>query len=152
MTAELVFETRSICQLLRQVGAVELEPVISLQLELTGGPKIYASDASVINKAVWSMTIHRRRRARQLVAHIPGAIHYVVDDGKTRCTIDVDQSAERFAALLEMFKGGRASEITVTVDALADTLDYSKKWDTAAGPRLAIRAICFDFPLPQSEA
>jgi hypothetical protein len=57
-------------------------------------------------------------------------------------TIEAVQSAERFAALLDMFKGGHASEITVIVDGLADRADDSKDWNTAAYASLPVRALC----------
>ena len=84
--------------------------------------------------------------------HTAGHIAYARADGKPRCIIEVQQSPERYDALLDMFKDGYVSEITVLIDGLADQPDYSKKWDTAAGDRLTVKAICFEFPLPQSEA
>ncbi|NHZ82260.1 hypothetical protein F2P44_23705 [Massilia sp. CCM 8695] len=152
MAAELVFESRLSYHVLRQEGAVEIEPAISLQLELTGGPQIYASDTVIINNAAWSMTIRRRSPAMPPAPHPPDAMSYTRATDKWRCVIDVHQSPERFASLLDMFKGGHASEITVVVDHLADMGDYSKKWDTAAHPSMPVKSICFEFPLPQSEA
>ena len=81
-----------------------------------------------------------------------GSVHYALAKGRPRCVIEVGQAPQRFAALLDMFKGGHASEITVTIDDLADKPDYSKDWNTALHATVPIRAICFEFPLPQSEA
>lgn len=151
MSSELVFESKLSYLVLRQEGAVETEAVISLQLELSGGPQIYASDASIINNAAWSMTVRRHSMAQPLSAVTLGSLKHSADANKTRCVIEVHQSPERFAALLDMFKGGHASEITVVVDGLTTLADYSKKWDTASGPSMAIKAIGFEFPLPQSD-
>ena len=152
MTVELVFESRLVYQMLRQDGAVEMEPVITLQLEMTDGPQIYASDGSIINDAAWSMSICRHVPPTQTVTHTPGWVNYAAVADKARCVIDIHQSPDRYGALLEMLKGGRASEITVIIDALVETADYSKKWDTAGRASIPIKSICFEFPLPQSEA
>ncbi|MDM5177248.1 hypothetical protein PO883_08570 [Massilia sp. DJPM01] len=152
MSAELVFESRLSYHVMRQEGAVELDPVITLQLELTGGPKIYASDSFMINHAAWSMTIQRHKPGILLPTEPPGWVNYTAGAGKSQCVIDIHQSSERFASLLDMFKGGHASEITVVVEGLADSADYSKKWDTAALERMPVQSIRFEFPLPQSEA
>ncbi len=152
MTIELVFESRLSFHLLRQEGSVESEPEISLHLELTSGPKVYASDGAAVNQAGWRMRIHRHGRASAALGHTAGHIAYTRAEGKPRCVIEVQQSPERYDALLDMFKDGYVSEITVLIDGLADQPDYSKKWDTATGDRLTIKAICFEFPLPQSEA
>jgi hypothetical protein len=152
MTAELVFESRSSFQVLRQDGAVESEPVISLQLELTAGPNIYADGSVIVNKAAWSMQIHRHSRARLDPTHQPGSMVYASEGNHGRCAIEVHQSPQRYAALLDMFRGGQVSEITVIVDGLTDKSDYSRSWDTAAVPSLVIRSVRFEFPLPQNEA
>ena len=152
MTAELVFESRSSVQVLRQDGAVESEPVISLQLELTAGPKIYADGAAIVNKAAWSMQIHRHSRVRLDATHQPGWMGYASEGNQAHCAIEVHQSPERYAALLDMFRGGHVSEITVVVDGLSDKSDYSRSWDTVAVPNLVIKSVRFEFPLPQSEA
>lgn len=152
MPVELVFETKLIYQVLRQDGAVELEPAISLQLDLTQSPEIYASDHARINNAAWGMTIRRCDPGAATSARQAGRMHYMAGGGKLRCMIEVQQSAERYAILLDMFKGGRPSEITLVVDDLTDLADYSKEWNTSAGNSLPIASICFEFPLPQSEA
>lgn len=152
MTAELVFESRLSYHVLRQEGIVELDPVIALQLELTGAPKIYASDSFMINHAAWSMTIRRHNPENLPPTEPPGWVNYTAAAGKSLCVVDIHQSPDRFTALLDMFRGGHASEITIVVDGLADSADYSKKWDTAARASMPLRSICFEFPLPQSEA
>jgi len=81
-----------------------------------------------------------------------GSVHYALAKGRPRCVIEVLQTPERFAALLDKFKGGHPSEITVAIDDLADKPDYSKDWNTALHATVPIRAICCEFPLPQSEA
>jgi hypothetical protein len=152
MSTELIFESRASHQVLRQDGAVESEPVIALELELMSGPNIYAAGAAIVNKAAWHMKIHRHPGAPTASGGPAGSIAYAAAEGKSRCTIAVHQSPGRYAALLDMFKGGYVSEITVMVAGLSDRPDYSKGWDTTAGTELAIEAICFEFPLPQSEA
>jgi len=152
MDTELLFESRQIHHVLRQQGAAEDAPCIALQLALTDGPTMYASDGAVINKSAWTMTIRRHSPAGDAAPPPLGAMRYEGIKGKPRCVIDVLQAPERFAALLDMFKGGHASEITVTVDGLADKADYSKDWNTALHATMPIRAIRFEFPLPQSEA
>ncbi|HEX8611070.1 MAG TPA: hypothetical protein VF800_07245 [Telluria sp.] len=152
MSAELVFESRLSYHVLRQEGSVELDPVITLQLGLTGAPTIYASDSFMINHAAWSMTIRRHNLEKSPPTEPPGWVNYTAATGKSLCVIDIHQSPERFTTLLDLFKGGHASEITIIVDELADTADYSKKWDTTVRARMPVRSICFEFPLPQSEA
>lgn len=152
MTTELIFESRASYQVLRQDGAVESEPVISLQLQLMSGVNIYASGGAMVNKGSWGMKIHRYRCAPHVAACPPGSIVFAEGQGKPHCTIEVYQSVERYAELLDMFKGGYVSEMTVMVAGLDDKPDYSKAWDTTAGTRLGIGGICFEFPLPQSEA
>lgn len=152
MSAELVFESRSSLQVLRQEGATEIEPFITLQLELTSGPKIYVSGTAAINNWSWSMAIHRHGRAMPAIRQTLGGLTYVAEAKQSRCTIEVKQSPERYADLLDMFRGGHVSEITMLVDGLDDRSDFSKLWDLVAVPSLTIRSLCFEFPLPQSEA
>ena len=152
MTTELIFESRASYQVLRQDGAVESEPVISLQLQLMSGPRIYAFGAAVVNHGGWSMKIHRYRGVQAAACCPPGSMAYAVRDGKSHCTIEIYQSPGRYGELLYMFRGGHVSEITAMVAGLSDKADYSKVWDTPAESRLEIEGICFEFPLPQSEA
>jgi len=152
METDLLFESRQSFHVLRQQDDVEDAPSITLQLALTDGPTMYASDAAIINKCAWAMTIRRHDPAACAAPMVLGSLHYAGAKGKPRCMIEVHQSPERFAALLAMFKGGHPSEITVTIDGLADKADYSKNWNTALQATMPLRAICFEFPLPQSEA
>ena len=148
MTVQLIFESKTSVQVLRQDGVVESEPLIALQLQLTGGPKIYGAAARLLNNVAWTMNIVRHRGPGH-----PASVLRYIDDGKgPRCAIDVHQSAERYAALLDMFRGGHVSEMTVLVEGFAERPDYSRRWDTAAAPSLVIASICFEFPLPQSDA
>lgn len=97
------------------------------------------------------MAIHRHAADRQNASPLPGFITYALEAQHARCAIEVHQSPERYAALLDMFRGGHVSEITVLVDGLADKADYSKRWDTVALPSLPIISLCFEFPLPQGD-
>jgi len=151
MAAELLFESRLTNHILRQDGPMEEAPCLSLQLELTDGPILYVSGGAVVHPSAWTLKI-RRCGPADPAPHVSGMLHYVPIGAKPRCVIEVRQSGERFAALLDMFKGGHASEITVTVDDLADKPDYSKFWNTALYPRIPLQSICFEFPLPQNEA
>ncbi len=150
MDTVLCFESRQNYHVLRQDDAVETAPFITLQLVLTDGPTIYASDFSVISKASWNMTIWRRGADDEAAPPL-GSVHYAMSKGKPRCVIDVHQSPERFASLLALFKCGHPSEITVVVDGLADKSDYSKDWNTAEGTVVRVKSLSFEFPLPERE-
>lgn len=152
MSSKLVFESRLIFNLLRQEETVENESVISLQLELTDGPQIYASDDSVVNDSIWSMRIHRHVGSVKEVLPPPSCMTYAIGDRKARCAIEIHQTPERYVETLEMFKGGHVSEITVVVANFSDNADFSKIWNTCAQAKMAIESICFEFPLPQSDA
>lgn len=152
MGAELLFESRTTRHVLRQHGGTEEAPVIALELALTDAPTIYASGGAIINRAAWSMIIRETRPDAGGAPVAPAAMHYAATGDGPRCVIDVPQSPERFAALLTMFRGGHASEITVIVAHLLDKADYSKDWNTALHASLPIASLCFEFPLPQNEA
>jgi hypothetical protein len=152
MPAKLVFESRLISHLLRQEETVENESVISLQLELTEGPRIYASDDSVVNDSIWTMRIHRHIGAITSVLPPPSCMTYLPGARRAHCAIEVHQSPERYAETLEMFKGGHVSEISIVVDGFSENADYSKVWNTFDQEHIAIESICFEFPLPQNEA
>jgi hypothetical protein len=152
MGAMLSFESRQSCHVLRQDGPVENAPYISLLLTLIDGPTMYASDAAVINKSAWNMKIQKRSAADYSVSQAIGSVQYLATKDKPRCMIEVHQSAERFDELLEMFKGGHVSEITIIVDQLADKPDYSKNWNTALHTSIPVTSLSFEFPLPQFEA
>lgn len=148
MTTKLVFESNLVHQVLRQEGTAEVEPVISLQLEFTDGPQIYSSDAFAVNDLAWSLRIQRQGTDVPLP---PSTMSYLAVEQERRCTLDVHQSPERYSAMLEMFRGGYVSEITVIVEGFVDKADYSKLWNTDAQSSIAIKSICFEFPLPQNE-
>jgi hypothetical protein len=150
MSTELLFESRLMYHVLHQDTGGESAPFLSLQLVLTDAPTMYASDAAIVNKAAWRMVIHRQSPELEPAALL-GTIAYDATHGKPACVIDVFQSPERFAALLEMFKGGHASEITVIVNDLVEKADYSKDWDTALHATIRVTSLCFEFPLPQNE-
>ena len=151
MTTQLNFESRSVSYLLEQHGAMENDPVISIRLELSSAPQIYASDLSLINTSVWGMTIIQLSPSAIETAP-SGQISYLNIDGKPTCSIKMYQSAQRYRELLEMFKGGHVSEITAVMDELSENADYSRTWNTAVHTVLPIDALCFEFSLPQSEA
>lgn len=142
MATKLSFETGPIQLSLRQCGTVDQAPAITVQLHATGDAQIYTSEANPINEARWVMTI---------TSSAAPALYSLTYAGGERalCTILVSQSPERFAILLDMFKGGNASEIMIDVDGLIELSDYSRKWDTRAAPTLVISSVCFEFPLPQ---
>lgn len=148
MTTKLVFESNLVHQVLRQEGTAEVEPVISLQLEFTDGPQIYSSDSSAVNDLAWSLRIQRQCTD---APPPPITMSYVAVEQERRCTIDLHQSPERYAAMLQMFRGGYVSEITVVVEAFVVKADYSRLWNTDAQSSIAINSICFEFPLPQNE-
>ncbi|WP_332878408.1 hypothetical protein [Massilia sp. S19_KUP03_FR1] len=150
MDTVLYFESRQNYHVLRQDEEVETAPFITLQLVLTDGPTIYASDFSVISKAGWNMTIWKRG-ADEVAAAPLGSVQYAVSKGKPHCVIEVHQSAERFASLLALLKCGHPSEITVVVDGLTDKSDYSKDWNTAQGTIIRVKTLSFEFPLPERE-
>jgi hypothetical protein len=136
---------------MRQEGTVEIEPLISLQLEFTDGPQIYTSDSSAINDLPWSLRIRRQGQTGLQVPHPESTLSYVAEEDASRCAIEVHQSPERYAAMLDMLKGGYVCEITVMVEGFVDKADYSKCWNTDAQASIPIKSICFEFPLAQSE-
>lgn len=152
MTTKLVFESNLAHQVLRQEGTAEVDPFISLQLEFTDGPQIYTADSSAVNEMAWSLKIQRHGQTGLHVPLPPSTMNYVAEEGKSRCILEVHQSPERYADMLAMFRGGYLSEITVIVEGFVDNADYSKLWDTDARESIAIKSICFEFPLPQNES
>jgi hypothetical protein len=151
VTTELCFESRSASYRLRQQGGDEGEQAISLDLELTSAPQIYASNSLIVNDAAWRMTILASN-----TTVVPGAasgwVTYSVTDSRQSCLVELVQSNDRFRTLLEMFKGGHVSEITMVFDDLTSNPDYSRTWDSAGQARLPISSVCFEFSLPLSEA
>lgn len=152
MGTTLVFESRLTFHVLRQDEAGESAPFLSLRLALTDAPMIYASQAAVVNRAVWHMVIRRRVAADASLPAILGTVTYAAAEGRPNCVIDIVQSPQRFAALLDMLRGGHASEITVVVGDLRENGDYSREWNTARDTTLPVTSIAFEFPLPQTEA
>lgn len=146
MTTTLSFETGPVQLSLRHCAGRDQAPAIAVQLHVTGGAQIYAGEAQPINEARWVMTITSAAAAE------PYSLSYAAAGERALCTIVVSQSPERFAILLDLFKGGNASEITVDIEGLAESSDYSRKWDTRAAPTLVVSSVCFEFPLPQDEA
>jgi hypothetical protein len=145
MTTTLNFETGPVQLSLRQCAGAGLAPAITVQLHATGGAQIYVGQSQPINEARWVMTISAAA-ASQL-----HSLSYAAPDGRPLCTILVSQSPERFAILLDLFKGGNASEITVDIEGLVALSDYSRRWDVLASPVLPVSSVCFEFPLPQSD-
>ena len=145
--AALTFETREALLTLDQNGDEEAAPVISLKLSLSSRPTVYVSGGAVLQSARWTMIIRADDQARQV-----GTLNYAANDGKPECQVLINQSSRRFHDVLEMFKGGHASEITIEADGMKHQGDYSSHWDTDASPVLTVLRVSFEFPLPQSEA
>ncbi len=145
--AALIFETREAVLTLEQNGDQNDIPVISLQLNLANRPTIYISGGKLLQPARWSMTI----RADDTSVEV-GWLSYVEHDGKGECGLEINQSQARFDDVLDMFKGGHASEISIDVDGMTKKDDYSSQWDTDNTPTLTVTRASFEFPLPQSEA
>lgn len=151
MAAKLLFESRSVTHIFSQDRAAVSEPLMQLSLELTDAPNIYASDSSLINVLSWNMTIQKHSPTSLQIEPL-GWITYMPTDSEPQCMIEVHQTSERYFLLLEMFTGGYVSEITVGVDDVGGSNDYSRSWDTSTNPSIVIQSIRFEFPLPQSEA
>lgn len=145
--ASLIFETREAILTLEQNGDQDDVPVISLQLNLTNRPTVYISGGKLLQPFRWTMTI----RANDTAVEV-GWISYIDNDGKGECTLVINQSQARFNDVLDMFKGGHASEISIDVDGMTSKDDYSSQWNTDASPVLTVARASFEFPLPQSEA
>lgn len=145
--AVLIFETREALLTLEQNGEQDDIPVISLKLSLTNRPAVYISGGKQLQPSSWSMTI----RADDTAVEV-GWISYINNDGKGECTLVINQSSTRFDDVLDMFKGGHASEISIEVEGMTQKDDYSSLWNTDAEPMLMVSRASFEFPLPQSEA
>jgi hypothetical protein len=145
--AALIFETREAVLTLEQNGDQDDVSVISLQLTLTNRPTVYISGGELLKPSRWSMTIRADDTAVEA-----GWISYVDLDGKPECGLVINQSQSRFDNVLDMFKGGHVSEISVDVDGMTQKDDYSSQWDTDTSPTLTVTRASFEFPLPQSEA
>lgn len=145
--ATLIFETREAVLTLEQNGDQDDIPVVSLKLSLSNRPAVYIAGGKLLQPSSWTMTI----RADDTAVEV-GWMSYVENDGKGECTLDINQSSTRFDDVLDMFKGGHASEISIEVEGMRQKDDYSSQWDTAAQPILTVSRVSFEFPLPQSEA
>ena len=98
------------------------------------------------------MTSLKRTVMRAGPATLPGSLTYSGHAGKGECQLLIDQSPDRFAALVALFKGGHASEVTIVTEGLTRRDDYRSQWDVALQPRLDVLRVSVEFPLPQSEA
>ena len=145
MSTTLSFETGPAQLALKQCAGVEQAPAITVQLHATGDARIYTADGQPLLDGRWVMTITSAQVQES------ATLSYGTQGDRPLCSIWVNKSPQRFAILLDMFKGGNASEITVGVEGMAEMADYSRKWDTRAFPVLGVSSVCFDFPLPQSE-
>lgn len=152
MDTVLCFESDQSYLVLRQEEALKDAACITLQLALTDGPTIYASDFSVIGKTGWRMTIRRADAGTGAGDFALGTVRYAAAPLHPRCVIDVVQSSERFAALLDLFKAGHPSEIRIVVEGLTDRADYSKTWNTAQSAVMRVTSLGFEFPLPERES
>ena len=145
MSTSLSFETGPAQLVLKQCAGVEQAPAITVQLHATGDARIYTADGQPLLDGRWVMTI----TSAQLQEG--ATLSYGKQGERPLCSIWVCKSPQRFAILLDMFKGGNASEIMVGVEGMDELGDYSRKWDTLAFPVQVVSSVCFDFPLPQSE-
>jgi hypothetical protein len=148
--AALTFETREALLTLEQSGNDDAAPVISLKLGLSSTPTVYIANGQLLQAARWTMHIGEAEPGGK--ARDAGSLTYTNNDGKGECLILVKQSRARFLDVLDMFKGGHASEITIVVDGMQQRDDYSSLWNTETTPRLDVLRVSFEFPLPQSEA
>lgn len=149
---ELLFETRGILLSLGESASASLSATITIELSMFPQKKIYLPSGRILEKARWKMIIIETFEAPPGGTASMGSITTEEDGDIDHCFVSINHGSARFAELREMFKGGHASEITVRVDGLIDSSDFSKKWDTGRMPALNVESISFDFPLPQSEA
>jgi len=149
---ELLFETRGILLSLGESASASLSATIAIELSMFPQGKVYLPSGRALEKAKWKMIITEISGTQPDDDSAMGSVTTEEDGGADHCLVAINHDSSRFAELLEMFKGGHASEITVTVSGLIDSSDFSKKWDTDSLPALKVENISFDFPLPQSEA
>ena len=150
--AELTFETREVLLTLEQNGNEDDTPAISLTLILSTGPTVYLPNGKTLQDVSWNMLVRELQSGADDVNRQPGSLTYTSGEDKGECLVLINQSAERFDAMVGMFKGGRASEITIVTDGMEARDDYSSRWNTDLAPRLNVLRVAFEFPLPQSEA
>lgn len=145
--AVLTFETSEVLLTLGQNGAEDDAPVIWFRLRLSSTPTVYVSNGETLQMANWTMLLRQRPDG----AREADSLTYTRGEDKAECQVLVHQSPARFQALLDMLKGGHASEITVVTAGMQQQDDYSSRWDTARSPRLDVLRIGFEFPLPQND-
>ena len=146
--AALTFETREVLLTLEQNGNVDDAPVISIKLGLSSAPTVYLSNGRTLRDAGWTMIVRELADGKRE----PGSLTYTDNAGKGECLVLIHQSPRRFQTMVEMFKGGNASEITIVTDGIEHRDDYSSQWNIDLHPRLHVLGVSFEFPLPQSEA
>ncbi|MES2015497.1 MAG: hypothetical protein V4484_03295 [Pseudomonadota bacterium] len=144
----LTFETREVVLTLDQHGAANGAPVISFKLRLSSTPSVYVSNGDTLQHANWTMQLRRQVDG----AREADSLTYSRSDGKSECQLRIHQSPGRFRSLLDMLKGGHASEITVVTDGMEHQDDYSSRWDTDRVPVVNVLRVSFEFPLPQCDA
>ena len=149
---EFMFETRGILLSLGESASASLSATITIDLSMPPQRKVYLPSGRILEKARWKMIITETFEPQPGGSDFMGAVTTEEDGDTDHCFVSINYDSARFAELREMFKGGHASEITVRVDGLIDSSDFSKKWDTGQTPVLNVESISFDFPLPQSEA
>jgi hypothetical protein len=113
-------------------------------------PIVYVSSGQKLQQSRWTMVVTGGPSGDD--KREVGSLTYADVDGKGECLVSVEQSESRFRELVDMFKGGHASEITVVTEGMAKRDDYSSQWDTDRVPKLNVLSVSFEFPLPQSEA
>ncbi|MES2317157.1 MAG: hypothetical protein V4631_06640 [Pseudomonadota bacterium] len=150
--AAMTFETREVLLTLEQNGNEDDPPIISIKLRVVKSPKIYIATGTLVEQATWTMIVRELRSGAEDQKREPGSLTYTDNDGKGECLVLINQSPSRFQTVVDMFKGGHASEITIVTDSMDPRDDYSSQWDTEAMPRLDVLRVSFEFPLPQSEA
>ncbi len=150
--AELTFETREALLTLEQNGNEDDMPVISLTLLLSTGPTVYISNGQTLQDVSWTMLVRQLQAGTDNAGREPGSLTYTSSDDNGECLVLINQSADRFQTIVDMFKGGHASEITIVTDGMESRDDYSSAWNTDLAPRLNVLRVSFEFPLPQSEA
>ncbi len=150
MTA-LLFETRGILLSLGENAGAELSATMSIELAMFPQKTIYLPSGRILDKARWKMSITEVTGTPSAADPI-GSVSTEQDKDIDHCLIAISQGSARFGQLRELFKGGYASEITVSVSGLTENKDFSYSWNTGQRPSLTVESIIFDFPLPQSDA
>lgn len=150
--AALTFETREVLFTLEQNGNEDDGPVISIKLRLSASPAVYMSNGQMLQQASWSMIVRELDPATDDATRELGSLTCTDNEGKGECLVLINQTPDRFLNVVEMFKGGHASEITIVTDGMDQQDDYSSRWNTVDNPRVTVLRVSFEFPLPQSEA